>query len=427
MALEPVGSQKAFPHKASAESKNADASLYSEHTKQKSETQTRDGSVSLDHKKPARTLSTSGSEPVTIKQHDSALSEQAGTALQAGVLHCADHAQHAAASAKHAETVKQLGPTVKLEHTGRDTASALDTHTSSADIVAIADFKESLISVLKSCNLPVSPLAQKAVLLAMSEGLRLSPVLLRRILKALERGASSDELTLIKAFEYDDEHSFETAAALLSIWGKKNSVHKDTDYNNTEGQTSSEEHSSGLVVESELEEKKCIIEQLQALFSKQSVVLDGAGDNIGRLQEQHTQHKEKGTAEQTGARIIQKNFSNALAYSTAKKSDSLSHKTWIHVPFTYKQGFLNLTGTLRMIYNYITKKIERIVVACSDIHGERLAVLEAGRALVWTSSKEEQVSLERAGFTCLTSKADIEACAWCGINSIMNQNHEKRY
>lgn len=423
MALEPVGSQNAFPHKASAD-RNADASFHAEHKAQNLEAQNSHESVlqtPSQHKKTALTANPPAS--AATKQHGTALSAQAESPPQTSGV-------QETRLVKHMAPVQQAERTSSLERALNGAVPAQDGRTPDTDILAITDGKERLISVLQSYNLPVSPLAQKAVLLAMAQGLRLSPALVQKIIKLLERGASSDDLTLIQALEYNDTNLFERALVLL---GALHAQHTDSS-GSSGGQTSSDETGSGTVcVTSEAEEKQTIIDQLRLLISKQCTLFDASTHAGMGVQEQRTHdgvsahHGVKNTLEQSSAQVVQKPHCTAFAHTSGSKAIMMNGKTWIHVPFSYVQGALNLTGTLRMVYNYYTKKIERIVLECTDIRGERCAVLEADKVFIWTTVEKERLSFEHEGFICLSERADIEACACCGIDSFRSRYHEKKY
>lgn len=274
------------------------------------------------------------------------------------------------------------------------------TRTVSGDLIALPVLQERILSILHAFSIQPSPLAQQAVLLAISEGLKLSPSLIRKIIHVLENEIHRDALTVIRALDDTDSDLFFKALELLTRI-RSLGQHNYEDGHTNHGQQG--EHNEGQTqfkkqaMIAETEEKHAIISQFKALVSE-----------CFRATEQEKNH-----AGHTTTNTSQTNGRYA------------SHFTWIHVPFSFIEGSLNLTGYLRMVYNYYTKKIERMVVECTDEQAERLAVLEAGKVLFWSSNKKECTSAEQQGLVCISQKEVIQACALCGINAGIGAGYEK--
>lgn len=272
----------------------------------------------------------------------------------------------------------------------------------SNDTVALSGLQERIQSILHAFTIVPSPLAQKAVLLAISEGLKLTPSLIRRIMHVLEQDSHNDAVTLIRALDEDDGDTFGKALELLTKL-RTSCQHDNQDKHNHQG-----EHNEGQspltnhAMITETEEKHAIISQFQMLLMKCL--------GIGMQEKKQEVHTNTGTTTDT----------------LGSKGNYVSNFTWIHVPFAFIEGSLNLTGYLRMVYNYYTKKVERLVLECVDKQAERLAVIEAGKALFWSSSNKECVSAERQGLMCVSQKDTLQVCALCGINTIIGVNHEKK-
>lgn len=277
----------------------------------------------------------------------------------------------------------------------------------SSDTIALPALPQRIVNLLHAFSIKPSPLAQQAVLLAIAEGLRLSPVLITRIIHVLEKEPHPDALTLIRALDEEDNDIFFKALAFLTKirssceqadqqkhgnQGQQNAEHNDGQHD--EGQTSAANHA----MIAETEEKYVIQSQFKALFN----------ECFSTIKHEKT-HDECSSADAS-------NIHGAC----------VPNFTWIHIPFAFREGSLNLTGYLRMVYNYFTQQVERMVLECVDEQAERLAVLESGRALFWSSSDRECISAEQQGFTCVLQKEAVQVCALCGINAGIGADNEKK-
>ncbi len=276
----------------------------------------------------------------------------------------------------------------------------------SRDAIALPGLQQRIVNMLHAFSIQPSPLAQQAVLLAISEGLRLSPSLIRRIMHVLETEPHRDALTLIRALDEEDTDIFFKAIELLTKIRSSNEQAYQHGQNNQrqhdegqdEGYNEGQSPSANHTTIAESEEKHAIVSQFKALFNEFLGLIEH-----GKKREEHTSTD-----------------------ASKANSDYGSNFTWIHIPFSFIEGSLNLTGYLRMVYNYYTKKIERIVLECVDEQAERLAVIEAGKALFWSSNKKECISAEQQGLTCVLQKEAIQACALCGINTGIGADNEKK-